>query len=179
MSQTASLYRISEEIFNEIEESEDRSEFIYHKIAKSDAHFDGSFVALEFILSKGRNDYCASLAWKIFNPTCLLSTNGFDDMSDEEKFEYVDTGNLVLYLDLVTISSIHKFIGSISESEIDSKYNSEELKIFKIYPQNAWHDDNSLNRIFNKRQVVEDFIALKKIFEEAFIERDYILVFIG
>ena len=57
MSQTASLYRISEEIFNQIKESEDRGEFIYYKIAKSDAHFDGSFMALEFILSKGRNEY--------------------------------------------------------------------------------------------------------------------------
>ena len=171
MSQSTTLYRISKDKFSELESSGSFDP----SMAKNFVILEGSFMALEFILSKDQDDATADLIKELFNPDQSIGGQHFDldALESFEEFDFSDTP--ISYLDKATIGNIHKVLESISTAEIESLYDAEELNSNGIYPE-VWHDDNSPDQAFNLRQVSEDFVELKAMVKLAKEEGDYIVV---
>jgi len=171
MSQATTLYRISKDKFNELEASGS----FEPSMAKNYVTLEGSFMALEFILSKNQDDATADLIKELFNPDQSIGGQHFD-LDALESFEEFDLSDMpITYLDTETIGNIHSVLDTISTTEIESLYDSEELNSNGIYPE-VWHDDNSPDQAFNLRQVSEDFVELKAMVKLAKEEGDYIIV---
>lgn len=177
MSQSATLYRISEDDFLQLKNLEDRRN--PNIIAKSDANFQGSFCGgIEFVLSKGRDKTIVELINQIFAPGKGLGQEEFDSLPIEGKFDLIESGNYIPYHDHIVITNINNFLVNISENTVHENYNSKELNEKNIYPC-IWHDDESPDKAYNKRHIIEDVLQLKNIFQEAYNEKDYILVYTG
>jgi Domain of unknown function (DUF1877) len=177
MSQSANLYRISQEYFNKLESSGLTRKFEINS-SKNYSIFEGSFMALEYILSKGRNETESELIKEIFNPQNVIGSEEFKNLAPEEQFKFYENGSIIPYLDTESIAKIDKILGMVSEVEVQKLYNSQELNENGIYPQN-WHNDNAENLAYNEKHIIEDLMSLKYIFNEAQNENDYILVFVG
>jgi hypothetical protein len=169
MSQSATLYRISQKTFFEVQSAPEISFDV--ALAKDNETFDGSFLALEFILSKS-----FAAVTKLFNPTNHLGKKDFENLSIEEQFENYESGLTVSVISPDTVSEMNELLTQVSESTI--RYDSQELNDNDIYPQ-VWHDNNSHDQVYNKRHILEDLIKLKTILKKAEIENDYIFLFIG
>ncbi len=174
MSQSATLYRVSKDIFEQLGSG---GEFDTSS-AKNYTIFESSFMGLEYILSKKQDISTTKLINEIFNPKQFLGWQEFENLTEEEKFEFYESGKLISYLDPIIISKINSFLESISEAEIRAKYDSKELNDNDIYP-NCWHDDNSPDLACNLRHILADFLELKIIIKQAATENDYIFVFVG
>ena len=177
MSQSATLYRVSKETFLQLNLPDNKQSFDFN-MAKSDALLDGSFMALEYILSKGQDNSTIEIVKQIFAPEQAIGGQGFEGLTPEEHFEYYESGLYIPYLDALIISKLNDFISNFSDSDIRSKYNAKELNDNGIYP-GVWHNNNSKGLVYNERQILEDFEALKIILKQANIEGDYIFVFVG
>ncbi|QES88279.1 DUF1877 family protein [Rhizosphaericola mali] len=174
MSQAATLYRISQVTFDELN---NKQEFDADS-AKGYSTFQASFMALEYILSKGKDDSTIQVVNEIFNPQKLTAQEEFESLTEEEKFEAYESGFFIPYLDNSDISKLNEIITDISETDLISLYNADELNNNGIYPE-IWHNDNETEQAFNMRQISEDFEELKSIIKKAKQEQDYILVFVG
>jgi hypothetical protein len=177
MSQSATLYRVSHDTFEQLEKSAHEKRFNISS-AKNYTTFQGSFMGLEFILSKGQDASATDLIKEIFNPKQSIGGQDFASLTPEEQFEYYENGMPISYLDTTIISKLSDLLDKISEQEIHLKYNANELNDNGIYP-GIWHDDNSHDRAYNERQILEDYKELKNIIKQAAGENDYILVFVG
>lgn len=177
MSQSATLYRVSQEVFNRLEKSGGKERFEISS-AKSYTIFQGSFMGLEYILSKGQDAATAGLISEIFNPKQSLGEKAFANMTPEEQFEFYENGRLIPFLDTTTILKIKNLLDEVSEADIHFRYDADELNNNDVYPR-IWHKENSPNPGFNKLQLLEDFAALKRILKQAGEEQDYIFVFVG
>lgn len=177
MSQSATLYRVSKEPFMQLNMPDNKQRFDFN-MAKSDALFDGSFMALEYILSKGQDNSTIEIVKQIFSPEQAIGGQGFEGLTPEEHFEYYERRLYIPYLDALIISKLNDFISNFSDSDIRSKYYAKELNDNGIYP-GVWHNNNSKDLAYNERQILEDFEALKIILKQAYIEGDYIFVFVG
>jgi hypothetical protein len=177
MSQSATLYRISKDTFNQLDKPDNKQKFDINS-AKSYSIFQGSFMALEYILSKGQNNSITELVNEIFNPKLALGGQIFESLTPEEQFEFYESGLFIPYLDTSTISQLNDFISEILSLDISSKYDAKELNDNGIYPR-VWHNDISPDQAYNERQILEDFEELKNIIKQADTEKDYIFVFVG
>jgi hypothetical protein len=177
MSQSATLYRISTDSFKMLDEPDNKQKFKINS-AKSYSIFQGSFMALEYILSKGQNNSTTQLVNEIFNPRQSLGRQTIETLTPEEQFEFYESGFFIPYLDISTISKLNVFLTNTSQRDISSKYDANELNDNGIYPE-VWHNDNSPNLSYNQRHIMEDLEELKQIINKADIEQDYIFVFIG
>lgn len=179
MSQSAVLYRISETSFKELKRSEQKCVFDIPSISKSNTVFEGSFMALEFILSKGQHDTeTIKLIREIFNPTKHICDKELSNLSPEEYFELFESGEFISYLDLLTVSKISSILETYSKQDLQSRYDANELNKSGIYPQ-IWHNDNSQGYVYNLSHISDDFNELKIIFKQAAVAHDYILIFVG
>lgn len=177
MSQTATLYRISGDIFEQLKTSGNARKFKIDT-AKSYETFAGSFMALEYLLSKGKDQTTADLFKQIFDPTEILGKAELERLPPEEQFEFYESGSLIPYLHPDTIMKINSQLEKITGADIEAIYDADELNRGDIYPS-VWHNNNSPDLAYNKRQLIEDFTALKKIYQEATGNRDFLLVFVG
>jgi hypothetical protein len=178
MSQSATLYRISQDYFNQLEQSGNRKKFNIITIAKNYMIFHGSFMGLEYVLSKGKDAKIAELLRELFSPKQALGGQEFDRLSPLEQLSFYESGNYIPYLDTVTISRLNDFLDTISEADIHSNYSATELNEYGIYPE-VWHNDNSPNQAYNKKHLLDDFTGLKTIIKQASQDKDNILVFVG
>ncbi|MFT3681333.1 MAG: DUF1877 family protein [Ferruginibacter sp.] len=177
MSQSATLYRISKDNFEKLKESEPNSYFDIGSV-KSYVTFPGSFMGLEFILSKGRDKSTIALVNAIFNSRNILGQEKYDSLPPEQKFEFYESGQLIPYINLETISKLDKLLNTVTENEIHLNYNAKELNENGIYP-GVWHNDNTKDKAYNERDIMEGVADLKTIIGQAARENDFILVFIG
>jgi hypothetical protein len=174
LSQSATLYRISEDDFLQLKNSQDRRNA--NIVAKSYSNFQGSFCGgIEFVLSKGKDSETIELINQIFTPREGLGKEEFDGLSDEETFDFIESGNFIPYHDHITIFNINNFLVSISKTTVQENYDSKELNEKGVYPY-IWHDDTSPDKAYNERHIIEDVEQLKNIFKEADAEQDYIIV---
>ena len=180
MGQAASLYRMSNEAFEKLKKEEKKDNFDFNAHSRYVTTFEGSFMALEYILAKGQDHSVKELISEIFSPK--QSFGGLDlsgaTTDDEIDLLLKNSSISIPYLEPPTISKINDFLDIISEAEIHSKYDAKELNENGIYPW-VWHDDNASNKVYNQRQIIEDTTALKSIFKKSCEAKDYILVFIG
>ncbi len=177
MSQSATFYRVSQNTFRQLENSNNKKHFDI-STAKDYTTLQGSFMALEYILSKAQDPYAIELINELFNPTQSLGEPDLESLTLEEKMEFYENGGAIQYLDNVTISKLSGLLDKFSESDIHSKYDSNELNSNRIYPE-VWHNDNSPDQAYNERHILDDFVPLKKIIKQAADDMDYILVFAG
>jgi hypothetical protein len=87
MSQSATLYRISNDTFRQLETSAGRPQFEISS-AKNYTTFQGSFMGLEYILSKGQDIPTTEIINEIFNPTQSLGRQDIERLSLEEQMEF-------------------------------------------------------------------------------------------
>jgi Domain of unknown function (DUF1877) len=178
MSQAAILYRISNENFTQLEKLKVKNNYDFNAHSKDAIFFAGSFMAIEFILSKGQEPLVIELIKEVFSPKKYLGGINFSEATTDEEIEHLlqNSDILIPYLEISTISKINSFLNYVSEVDIHVKYSAKELNDNGIYPW-VWHDDDQSNMIYNKRQILEDLKELKAIFRRAYEEKDYILVF--
>jgi len=177
MSQSATLYRISQDIFNQLDKPNNKQKFDRHS-AKSYSIFQGTFMGLEYVLSKGQDNSTTELINEIFNPKLSLGGQDFENLTPEQQFEFYESELFIPYLGKSTISKLNDFFSNISLTDIRAKYNAKELNDNRIYP-GVWHNDNSPDNAYNERDICEGFEELKAIFNKANTEKDYIFVFVG
>lgn len=177
MSQSATLYRISTDTFQQLVKSGNNPQFNIAS-AKDQATFQGSFMGLEFILSKGKGASTTELIREVFNPRLSIGGQDFGSLTPEEQFEFYESGGSISYLDTTSVSKLNVFLDKVSETDIQSKYNATELNDNRIYPE-VWHNDNSPDQAFNQLHILNDLKELKEIFSQADKQGDYILVFVG
>lgn len=177
MSQSATLYSISATVFRQLELSQGTQQFDPSS-AKIAATFQGSSMGLEYVLSKDRDALTISLIAKVFNPEQFLNLPDFEHLTPEEQFELYENNNFIPYLDTVVIAELDAFLNTVSEAEIQSKYDSKELNANGIYPR-VWHDNNAYDQAYNKRHILEDFQELKAIIKNAHTAGDFIIVFVA
>lgn len=175
MSQISTIYRVSKEEFKSLENSGTRNETNLEEISKEFYDFNGSFLGLEYLLTKLNND---EIILEIFNFKNSLGQDEYDKLDFEQQFEYYESGKLIPYLNQTVIKKLNIIFDGISEDKFSKNYNADELNANDIYP-NVWNNDNSEDRLYNLRQLLEDFKSLKKILKNAHNENDYLLNLIG
>jgi len=178
MGQSASLYRVSSEVFSQLEISRNKQGSKISSFAKDYAIAQGSFMAIEFLLSKIEDPSAVELAGELFNPKQALCGDNFDDLTMEEQMDLFEKGGIIPYLTRETVHRINLLLDKFSESYLHEKYDPKELNASRIYPE-IWHDDNSPDLAFNEQHIQDDMIPIKKIFKDAAKDEDYILVFVG
>lgn len=171
MGQSITLYRISKDTFERLKNGEN----FKTSSAKSYSIFNGSFMGLEFLLSKGQDKDTRQLITEIFAPSLSISEENKEQIFIDEPLEGFEE-DIISYLENLKITQINNILEKVSEAEFRSRYNPKELNNNYIYPS-VWHNDNSQDQAFNERHLAEDFSSLKKIFKHATEEQDYILVF--
>jgi hypothetical protein len=177
MSQSSTLYIVTQETFKEIEKANGKK-ISPSKLTNTFFTFQGSSMALEFLLSKGRDESTKKLIEEIFNPqSCIgisdVSMMDFNSIEEEELWNLLDG---VVYISPEKGQLISSILDSIIEEEISNNYNSDELNNGGIYPE-IWHDDNSEDQAFNQKHILEDFKELKSLLKKAAENQDYILVY--
>ncbi len=178
MSSSATFHRISEDNFKIIQQATSGTKPNYLSLAEDAATCTGSHRALEFILSLGQANETIELVSEIFNPKRAIGELEFDILPPKEKWEMYERGDYIPYLEPVTISKFANLLNNISVNDIRNMYDAQELNDNNIYPK-VWHDENSADKSFNERHILEDFQELKQIFKIADKEKNYILVYIG
>lgn len=177
MSQSATLYRISKDTFDKLKASGNSRRFEISS-AKNYTSFQGSFMGLEYLLSKGQDEPTTELMSEIFNPKEALGRQEFENLTPEEQFEFYESGWFIPYLDTNKVSEINKLLHQVTEANFRANYNAKELNDNGIYPQ-VWHNDNSPDQAFNVRQLTDDLAELQAIFHQTSTDKDYLLVFVG
>jgi len=177
MSQAATLYRISADTFLKLVNSDNNPQFDTAS-AKDHAIFQGSFMGLEFVLSKGKDDSTTELIREVFNPRLSLGEQDFNSLTFEEQLEFYESGGTISYLDTSSISKLNAFLEQVSETDIQSNYDAIELNDNGIYPE-VWHNDSSSDQGYNLRHILDDLKELNAIVNHANNQGDYILVFVG
>jgi hypothetical protein len=146
--------------------------------AKDSVLLQGSFMALEFILSKAQNPGIRKLVSEIFNPTTSIPNREMNELTAGEEFDSYENGESIQYLAPNIISLIVDHLQRYSEPEIKVLYNAKELNDEGIYPW-CWQPGESHDDPFNEKVVVQDFVELKAAFLRAKEDNDTLLVFVG
>ena len=177
MSQTATLYRVSQDTFEKLKASSTSRRFDI-AAAKNYTTFQGSFMGLEYLLSKGQDQQKTELVSEIFNPKDALGRQEFENLSTEEQFEFYESGSFIPYLDTAKVRRINDLLSQVTEADFQASFDTKELNENGIYPK-VWHNDDSPTKVFNLRHITEDLAELKSIFQQASTDKDNLLVFVG
>jgi hypothetical protein len=143
MSQSATLYRISEDTFEQLKSSDSARRFKTSS-AKNYTTFQGSFMGLEYVLSKGQDQQITELMGEIFNPKEHLGGGDFENLTHEEQFKLYESGSIIPYLSIATVAKINDLLNQVTQANFEANYNANELNKNGIYPC-VWHNDNSLS----------------------------------
>lgn len=176
MSQTVTLYRVSQDTFKQLEISKGMIPFDT-SCSKFSLKLDQAS-GLEYILSKGKSDHETELISEIFCPGTIIGWEEFDALTIEERFDFLQAYETTSYINIDTIEEIDSLLKNISKEEISLNFNSDELNNKEIYAI-KWHNDNSPNLNYNERHILDGFSKLQMIFREAVNDGDYIVVDYG
>lgn len=177
MSQVTTLYRVSQDTFRQLQETADRQQLSVPDTALDDYSFQGSEMALDFLLSKGKDEDTAAIIRQIFYPE--MSLGGPDpDSTPEEQLEHYEGGSWIPYHSPEMTAAIHRILEGIAEADIDATYNAAELNKNGIYPR-VWHNDNTPDMAYNKIHIQEDLVVLKRLFRDAAAGNNIIISFPG
>jgi len=181
MSFSTTLYRISVDLFRELE-SGSIIPNRWVSVAKEFVTFEDSTDAIIFIL-KRRNAFVAYDVEEIFSPKESIGS-----ISDEEFQKLVETSNYkeidriiastFYFLTPDKVIALNSFLRTFDDSELKSLYDSDALNSNNIYPA-LWSPGEDPDKGYSLSQLRVDFQALKGIFENASIGKDYILAFSG
>jgi hypothetical protein len=177
MGQSATLYEIKEPTFQNI--ANDPSCF---KIDMAERYeiFEKNFDGISFVLAKCVPEDLKEELNQIFYPSDYLGESIDFDSIDFENLEdpSILENEPISYLTKEKVVQIKNLLLDINKDEFLIKYSSKELNENGVYPE-VWHDDESPNQAFNKRDLEEGFDALRKLFQRAAENGHYILTFVG
>lgn len=177
MSQSATLYRVSETFFQQLAQSKERH--FDTAAAKDHVLFQGSFMGLEYVLAKNEYAATASLLHALFHPKHMLGSEVLESsVSMEGQIEFFEVPLLYPYHTPDFIAQLHAFLETVSAEDIRARYNAEELNNNNVYPS-AWHANEAPGMAYNVQQLQTDLAALKTIIREANEAGDYVFVLIG
>jgi hypothetical protein len=171
MSMIATIYRIPEEVFENLVawNWED---------TKSTEAFVSSFMGLEYLLAVGADEQAFPLYQSIFNPTLFVGPPGWQSLSFEQQMALYAERKMIFYLDPARIAAIDRLLENITEGQFRERFNAEELNENDVYPK-AWNDDQGEDAAFNLNHLLQDLAKLKRIFRAAAAEGDYLVVYTG
>jgi hypothetical protein len=178
MSQSTTIYKITKELFEELKNSENRTDFKIHNRTKDYYTFQNSFTGIEFLINKNKSVKDIKILNQIFNPTEYLGDFDFENPDFDEMMDFMESGNYFPYISKEKLVEISKLLSEITESEIKDKYNASELNENDIYPS-EWSEENSEGQSNNINHLIEDFLELKKIITQASKEEKYLLICSG
>ena len=178
MSQSATLYLISNERFELLEDNPDKSKI--QALSYGNETFEQTHEGVSFLLEKFFKDEDLTLIKEIFEPTEFIGEGLDDDLyeshtiDDIEKFEE----SAIYYLDPIQIARINVLLTSLDILTVLNSYNSAEFNNNGVYPE-VWHDDESEGQAFNKAHLKESLESLVHFFKAAATADDYVLVSVG
>lgn len=177
MSQSATIYRVSEQVFTQLEQSEESH---FDQAAATDhVLFHGTFAALEYLLAKHQDAPATRLVHAIFNPQTMLGSEVMEsNVSYDGQIEFFEVPLLYPYHAPAAVALLHAFLENVSAADIEARYDADELNRNKVYPE-MWQKEMVPGKAYNKAQLVHDLAQLKKIIREANEAKDYLFVFIG
>ena len=151
MGQSATLYRISQDEFDQL-----RKEPTSFKMEMTLGHktFEQNFEGLIFLLTKVSSSAMHALIHEIFYPSESLGKSpgfeqsDFDPLADDFFFD-----ESISYLNREKILATKFFLDGVDEHQLLSTYNAKELNDNGIYP-GVWHNDESADQAFNRRHAV-------------------------
>jgi len=175
MGQSATLYEVKEDEFKKI--AVDPS-FFNINMTRYYEVFEKNFDGLLFLLSKSVPNESKDMVKQIFYPSNFLGKS-IDFKSID--FENWDEDSMldnepISYLAPETIGQLKELLNNLEKVDFLRNYNSREFNENGIYPE-IWHDDESPDQAFNKRNLEEGFESLQNLFNRVAEEGNYILVF--
>jgi len=175
MSQSATLYLISNSNFEKLKNDSD-----FSKMADEYETFEQNFEGLTYILTKALPKDSETLINEIFNPIEFIGEpQDFENIDFDDFDEDLIFGNkTIYYLSPEKVVLINGLLQPLNDSTIGNLYDSKELNNNGVYPE-VWHDDESEDQAFNKRHIIEGVNSLKTIFTKAKDKQYYILSFVG
>ena len=178
MSQSTTIYSISKKLFEELKNSENRSELKIYNTTKNYHTFQNSFMGIEFVIKKNKTEQDKNILNQIFNPTEFLGDFDFENSDIEEMLDFMESGNYFPYLCSEKLIEIDKILTEITELDIRNNYNANELNENEIYP-NLWNNESDKGESCDVNLLIEDFIKLKNIIKEARSTENYLLICSG
>ncbi|RYE90336.1 MAG: DUF1877 family protein [Cytophagaceae bacterium] len=175
MGQQVGLYRVRPEDFPIIKRENSWQTVL--RLATGNVEFDGSFMALEFLLQK--SELTQETADTLFYPSEVVAPNQlFEEFAfdtDEEANQLLDYyAGRITYTTPSACQALWNALQQVSVDQLSSLYNSRELRDADIYPT-VWHDDERENQAFNRRHITQDYAALRHFYEAAATFGEYII----
>ena len=167
MSQSASFYRIDKKEFSKIQDNPEQLDL--SGVTKEFTTLDNTHEGLRFILSKS-DDETAELTDQIFYPDSFIGEG-----TDLENGDFDIDEGAIYYNEPEKVMAIATALEAISEEDFRALFDFEELNENDVYPAGNWNDDQD---VFSEDHITGEFIKLKKLFNSAKKEGDYILTFI-
>jgi hypothetical protein len=172
MSQSATIYRITEDTFKKLNSA--LSDFVPHKNCIDYEVFNQTHEGLQYMLTKGQPEKICKLFMAIFYPPSLIggpdTTRDINDF-DNEDWEALEAA--VAYLPPTEVKEIYRTLAPLDEAFLKSSYNPKEMNREEIYPR-VWGEG-----YFTYETILEDFINLKQLFKKASEENNYLLSYVG
>jgi hypothetical protein len=173
MSQSATIYRITEEGFKKLKSAP--SDFVPYKTCIDYEVFNQTHEGLQYMLTRGQPEKVRKSFMAIFYPPSLIG--GPDttriDMGDFDNVDWEAMEEAVAYLTPLEVEEISRILELLDEAFFKSNYNPKEMNKEGIYP-GVWGEG-----YFNYESILEDFINLKQLFKKASQEKNYLLSYVG
>ncbi|HYF70906.1 MAG TPA: DUF1877 family protein [Ohtaekwangia sp.] len=181
MSFSTTLYRISEDLFRRLESGSIKSNQLVTD-AKEIATFQDSPDAIIFLLKKRTGSEACDVE-EIFSPKesrGAVNDEEFQKLVASYQYEEIEriTASTFYFLPPEKVIAINSFLTTLDDLEVKMLYDADALNANNIYPS-LWTSDENPGKAYNLHHIRNDFEALKRIFEHASAEKDYILAFSG
>lgn len=181
MSFSTTLYRISEDLFHKLESRSIKPNQLVSN-AKEFVTFQDSADAIIFILKK-RTGLASIDVEEIFSPResrGSVSDEEFQKLVASYQYEEIEriTASTFYFLPPEKVIAISSFLTALDDLEVKMLYDADALNANNIYPS-LWTSDEESGKAYNLHHILNDFEALKGIFEHARAEKDYLLAFSG
>lgn len=173
MSQSITLYRISQEDFEAMKANPEGTTIL--DISKENIVFPQTFEGLKFILSKGQDEATVSLLEQIFYPETYI---GKEVVLDDLEILTADIdfeSTAIYYNDMDSVADMHAFLDNISIEQFHRLYDAQELNENEVYPHNVWIEEGEQDRAFTRNHLAKEFTDLKNFMAVAKADNDYVL----
>jgi hypothetical protein len=162
MSQSTTFYRVSREVFLKLKETGIKDLDLL-SVSKGRATIQGTAMALQHLLSKGKAKEQAKAIAEAFAPKRML----FEDYEMP-----------VAYSDAEPVGSAALLIESVTDQHLVEMYDPEELNRAGIYPGH-WRWGSTPDEAYTEKHLLDDFESMKELFTKAAQDGDFIVTFSG
>ncbi|MEO8406323.1 MAG: DUF1877 family protein [Chitinophagaceae bacterium] len=179
MGQSATLYRIGQQDFQQILNNPDSVDVLTAN--KQYEVFEKTFAGLQFILSKKYGEHDRELIDQIFYPKEFIGEQiDYANLDYENIPEEFDPLKEPVYFNNPDIvAKIYLLINKISDSEFEKLFNPDELNSHNVYPGTVWNKQIGAEYAFHAVSMMGEFSKLKALFKNATLNNDFLLSYVG